>query len=351
MLIINNNTLTLNYEGQLYSKEVSPDEITMIKVYAIDNDLESIVNLCFPTPKSLLKREGFWEEDGSIYYKNIKVSIPQVLAVKMLGADEEEFQRLIKFWGWLSLNPNPRSRENLYEWIEKNGIQLSNGGFMIHFRRVVNLKKKTQSDLSRFVKETYEKLRKQKKSTNQDVYLKDGDYYVSQLKYGDMWLGNLKVLYHSSIPEVTLFTDNYSKTWDYRIGKESRMDRSQGSEDDSVQCGPGFHSGSKDYGFNGFGDTPIATLINPADVLAVPRGSNILRACAHTPVAVLNKDCEWIDDPNVHQRIDECYDIQVERLESLLEQTTFEDFKKHEVLSNEWNLAVGFETVIKLLNK
>ena len=63
MLIINNNTLTLNYEGQLYSKEVSPEELTMIKVYAVDNDLESIVNLCFPTPKSLLKREGFWEED------------------------------------------------------------------------------------------------------------------------------------------------------------------------------------------------------------------------------------------------------------------------------------------------
>lgn len=352
MFILNGNTITLVYQGQVYTKQASDEEIAIATVHAQAQDYEELVNYLFPTPKNLLLKPGFWEENGSIYYKNIKVSIPKVLADKFVQAQDEEFNRLIKFWGWLSLNPNPRSRENLYNWIEKNDVQLTNGGLMIHFRRVVSIKP-DQTELGKFVLETYEKLRKQKKSTNVLVFKYDNsDYTLKSVIDGErcLCIGRLKELYLELDKPSNVFTDNYTRTWDYRIGKESRMDRSQGSEDDSIQCGPGFHSGSKDYGFRGFGDTPIATLINPMDVLAVPKSSTILRACAHTPVAVLNSDCEWIDDPQVHQRIDDCYDAQVERLETLLESATFEDFKKHKVLSNEWNLQVGFETVLNILN-
>lgn len=351
MLIINNNTLTLNYEGQLYSKEVSPEELTMIKVYAVDNDLESIVNLCFPTPKSLLKREGFWEEDGSIYYKNIKVSIPQILAVKMLEASEEEFQRLIKFWGWLSLNPNPRTREELYNWVDKHGIQLTEGGLMILYRRVVSLNPK-DTELDKFVKETYEKLRKQKKSTNVNVYEdENGDYYCSSVDYSDGFVGNLKQLHLELGIPLQVFTDARTRTKKYLIGVEARETREQGDENSSVSCSKGLHMSHKNYSFSGFGDTPIAVVVNPCDILAVPDNGEKIRSCAMTPVAILNKDAEWAEDKDVHQRIDACYDAAVERLETLLNEATFQDFKKHEVLGNQWNLAVGFETVIKLLNK
>ena len=353
MLIINNNTLTLNYEGQLYSKEVSPEELTMIKVYAVDNDLESIVNLCFPTPKSLLKREGFWEEDGSVYYKNIKVSIPQVLAIKMLEADEEEFNRLIKFWGWLSLNPNPCTRENLYGWVEKNGIQLTEGGLMILYRRVVSLNPKDTKDtkLSMFVKDTYEKLRKQKKSTNVDVYQEEGDYYISRLAcLPNEFHGNLKQLYLELDISLEVFTDAHTGKERYEIGKESRMPRDKGDES-ADSCSRGYHLASERYNFSGFGDTPIVAIVNPADIFNAVDDFTKIRTAAFTPVAVLNSDCEWINDPEVHNRIDACYDVAVERLETLLNEASFEDFKKHEVLGNQWNLAVGFETVIKLLNK
>lgn len=354
MLILNNNCLTVKYDGQTYSKEVSPDELTMIKVYAMDNDLESIIKLCFPSSKALLKREGFWEEDASVYYKNIKVSIPQVLAVKMLEASEEEFQRLIKFWGWLSLNPNPRTRENLYGWVEKNGVQLTNGGLMILYRRVVSV---TDGALTNFVKTVYEYRRKQKKSTNINVYEdENGDYtlahtYIDEVyntpAYNDL-VGNLKELYVSKPEQV--FTDNYSRTEKYVIGKESFMPRDAGDESDE-QCSKGYHAGSQDFSFSGFGDTPIAIIVNPMDVLNSVENHYKMRFTRFTPVAILNKDAEWINDPEVHNRIDSCYDAAVDRLETLLNQANFEDFKKHEVLSNEWNLAVGFETVIKLLNK
>lgn len=349
MFILNGNTITLVYQGQVFTKQASDEEIAIATVHAQAQDYEELVNYLFPTPKNLLLKPGFWEQDGSIYYKNINVSIPKVLADKFLVADGEEFERLIKFWGWLSLNPNPRTRENLYGWVEKNGIQLTNGGLMILYRRVVRIKP-DQSDLGKFVKETYEKLKKWKKSTNQIVYQDDeGDFYVSQIDYGDYSFGNLHNIYHSLNQPTGTFTDAHTGKERYEIGKESRMPRDKGDESDS-QCSKGYHAGSQDFSFSGFGDTPVAIVVNPMDVLNSVENHYKMRFTRFTPVAVLNKDAEWIDDPQVHQRIDDCYDAAIDRLETLLEEATFEDFKKHEVLSNEWNLAVGFETVLKILN-
>lgn len=345
MFILNGNTITLVYQGQVYTKQATDEEIAVATVHAQAQDYEELVNYLFPTPKNLLNKPGFWEENGSIYYKNIKVSIPKVLADKFVQADGEEFDRLVKFWGWLSLNPNPRTRENLYGWVEKNGIQLTNGGLMILYRRVVRVK---QSRLSKFVEETYEKLKKNKKSTNQNVYMdENGDYYVSPPDYNIITLGNLKKLYHTRIKES--YTDAHTGQEKYEIGKESRMTRDKGDESDAG-CSRGYHSSTKGFNFKGFGDTPIVIVVNPCDVLNCVEGYTKIRSVAFTPVAVLNSDCEWINDPQVHQRIDDCYDAAIDRLETLLEQATFEDFKKHEVLSNEWNLAVGFETVLKILN-
>lgn len=348
MFILNGNTITLVYQGQVFTKQASDEEIAIATVHAQAQDYEELVNYLFPTPKNLLNKPGFWEQDGSIYYKNIKVSIPKVLADKFLVAEEEEFNRLIKFWGWLSLNPNPRTRENLYGWVEKNGIQLTNGGLMILYRRVIRLNEE-DTTLGKFVKKSYEKLRKQKKSTNIDVYHDEDGFYYSVENYGDTFMGNLKQLYLELGKQTDVFTDAHTRKKKYMIGVEEREPRSAGDESDAT-CSQGIHAGGKGFGFDGFGDTPIAIVVNPSDVLNSVENQTKIRFCAMTPVAVLNSDCEWIDDPQVHERIDECYDAAIDRLETLLEQANFEDFKKHEVLSNEWNLAVGFETVLKILN-
>lgn len=347
MVIINGNTITLFYQGEVYTKQATEEEITVASVHAQAKDYEEIINYLFPTHKKLLN-QGFWEEDGSLYYKNIKVSIPKVLANKFLEAEGDEFQRLIKFWGWLSLNPNPRTRENLYGWVEKNGIQLTNGGLMILYRRVVKIK---ETRLDRFVKKTYEKLRKQKKSTNIDVYVNmDMKYFTSHIHYeATTMVGNLKQLYHELNTPSNVFTDAHTGKERYEIGKESYMPRDKGDES-NAQCSKGYHAGSQDFSFSGFGDTPVAIVVNPMDVLNSVENHYKMRFTRFTPVAILNKDAEWINDPEVHKRIDSCYDAAVDRLETLLSQANFEDFKKHEVLTNEWNLAVGFETVLKILN-
>ena len=350
MFILNGNTITLVYEGQVYTKQASDEEIAIATVHAQAQDYEELVNYLFPTPKNLLNKPGFWEENGSIYYKNIKVSIPKVLAEKFLQAEGQEFDRLIKFWGWLSLNPNPRTRENLYGWVEKNGIQLTNGGLMVLYRRVVKIKPE-QTDLGKFVKETYEKLKRWKKSTNQTVWENKYEqvYTLTGNSVHYTIVGTLYFLYHNMNQPKNVFTDAHTGTERYEIGKESRMPRDKGDESDA-SCSRGYHLASDRYNFSGFGDTPIVAIVNPCEVFNSVDDFTKIRTAAFTPVAILSKDCEWINDPKVHERIDACYDAAVERLESLLEEATFEDFKKHEVLSNEWNLAVGFETVLKILN-
>lgn len=354
MFILNNKTLTLKHLGIVYSKMLSEEELIQVKVFALDDDIESIIKLCFPTSKDLLLKEGFWKENGSIYYKNIKISIPQVLAETMMKANDEELKRLINFWCWLSLNPNPRSREDLYTWIEKNGIQLTNKGLMILYRRVYRVTK--VSPLTAFVKETYEKLRKQKKSTNVDVFQCSYNGNFALGNYGSeltqpVLMGNLKELYHS-LPDSTIyFTDAHTRKKRYLIGVEEREPRALGDEDSSVSCSRGLHMSGKNFAYEAFGDTPIAVLVNPMDVLAVPDSGEKIRSCAMTPIAVLNEDAEWADDKEVHLRVDAVYDNQVNNLEKLLSEAQFEDFKKHEVLENKWNLSVGFETVLNILNK
>lgn len=361
MVIINGNNITLFYEGETYTKTATQEEIAMVSVHAQAKDYEEILRLCFPTAKTLLSKPGFWEEDGSLYYKNIKVSIPKVLADKFIVAEGEEFNRLIRFWGWLSLNPNPKTREELYNWIEQHGIQLTNGGLMILYRRVIavwNLPEYRSEEFRNFIDNTYNKLRRHKKSTNVPVWeclYNKSNYCIGN--YGSeltqpAYVGNLKELYVTlnGEPIITHYTDAHTKTKIYKIGEEAREPRKEGDENSNVSCSKGLHMSHKNFSFNGFGDTPIAVVVNPCDVLAVPDNGDKIRSCAFTPVAVLNEDAEWADDPEVHKRIDACYDAAVDRLEQLLSEAEFEDFKKHEVLSNEWNLAVGFETVLKILN-
>lgn len=347
MIILNGNSVTLVYKGKTFTKELSPEDVAVISIHAQAQDYEEIYNYAFASPlENLLCREGFWESNNSVYYKNIRVSIPQVLATKLKDANDEEFERLIRFWGWLSLNPNPRTRENLYGWVEKNGIQLTNGGLMILYRRVIRLNEE-DTTLGKFVKKSYEKLRKQKKSTNVDVYHDEDGFYYSVENYGNTFMGNLKELYLGKQTDV--FTDAHTGKKRYMIGIEEREPRSAGDESDAT-CSQGIHAGGKGFVFNGFGDTPIAIVVNPVDVLNSVEYQTKIRFCAMTPVAVLNEDAEWINDPEAHKRVDACYDVALERLDALLTEAAFEDFKKHEILNKDSLLNIGFEDVKNILN-
>ena len=160
-----------------------------------------------------------------------------------------------------------------------------------------------------------------------------GDDYTYTYK------GTLEQLY-LDLPNLMQeqFTDAHTKTMDYRIGVEARIERHQGNQSNQVSCSKGLHVASKAYDYSGFGDTAILVAVNPMDVLAVPRGEDgKLRTCAFTPVAVLEVDEEnnILQDENLDfsDILFTHYEEQVNNLRSMLENNSAYELNVNHILN------------------
>lgn len=344
--------MTIHLDNSIYSTNLTDDQVKEItnlsfkdltpelllgKYFSFINDLKQIV-----------ETEGFYKEEGCLYMDEIPVSIPKVLATKILETkDESELQKLKNFWAWLSLNPNTRSRESVYEWIDKHGIQLTPGGMMILYRRVLAVNE--EPELTAFVSQEYHRRKQIKKSTSLWVYFDGKMYFATKEFYprpGLKFKGNLKNLFHS--PEKQ-FTDNHTRTCDYRLGIESRMPRDLGDERE-ITCSSGFHLGSPNYSFYGMGDTSLVCICNPKDILNAMPNSNKLRTCAFTPISVLKTDAEWKDNPKCLDMIDKHLDGQIDQLQDMIENYSFKDYSAHEIFKSDNEIGASMIQVLKILN-
>jgi hypothetical protein len=142
-------------------------------------------------------------------------------------------------------------------------------------------------------------LRGRKKSTNIPVYKNEEGY---NLKEGAP-IGNLKILFHT--PQDVYYTDNYTKLERYYIGVENRMSRDGVDLDKRNTCSTGYHSGGAGFAYKGFGDTPVAVVLNPKDVIVVYENSyGKCRSSAFTVVGVLKEDAQWANDKDILEEIE-----------------------------------------------
>ena len=292
--------------------------------------------------------DRFYLKEGKLYHRDIPLSIPRVLAdtiqALILEGDEEELSKLEKFWMWSSLIRNAQSRESLYPFILRQKIQLTDGGEMLTYRRVVSTEK-SNAELVKFVTQTYLKKRVAKKSTDVTVW---GDKQNSHLhtisdKDTSGWqdltdpyeVGNLKELYHNlQQMDGNTFTDNYTKQEVYRIGVEYQMPWNEADWNTANTCSRGIHSSGADFAYSGFGDTPILCIVNPSHVVACVESSYKMRSYAFTPIAVLNDDCEWQDEKEIHKVISEQYQAKLDRLYQDIKTMNFEEWKEgHTILT------------------
>lgn len=293
-----------------------------------------------------LNHERFEFKERKLYLKGIPLSIPKVLADKIreciTNGDEKELSKLEKFWGWSSLIRHPESRESLFPFIQRQKIQLSDGGEMITYRRVCK-KEGSNAELVRFITNTYYKKRAAKKSTNIDVWsCKLNPYAFSLSPDGedivDSYLvGNLKELFYSlDALDGNTFTDNYTKKETYVIGQPVPIMNPQDADWNIYNtCSKAYHSSGIDFAYNGYGDVPIACIVNPRHVVACVENSAKMRSLTFTPIAILNSDCEWQDDKEVQKIISEHYQTSVEELEKELQSATFEEWNEGHTLLNE----------------
>lgn len=247
-------------------------------------------NEIIKTNFEVLKSSGEFEvEEDAVYMKTIRRSIPKLLVKRFTevleskGKDSIEFQSLKKFWLKCVLNPSARSAEDLYEFLENHNMKIDKHGNFYTYRRVVTLSKEN-SGLVDFISNAYNKVKAvwKKSPVNFEVYSRLGDFKLVDLSKGNIptednpyWksLGNLKDLY-LNLPnlEENRYTDDHTRSYDYRVGQIHSMPRNEGSDDNSISCGKGFHQASKAYNYSGFGDQDILCIVNPMSVLAVPQG-------------------------------------------------------------------------------
>ena len=246
---IDNKVTVFLENGEVVEKEVTEDEFK--KVVEAQTDEEVLKLLCPEYQKSIeshnnaltliekiQKSKLLSMKDDVVYWEEVScLSVPEELAKAIIKAEEEHNELKIStyrnFWTLMSLNPDERCRKNLFWFLQKYGMTISRCGFFVGYRNI----DKTE--------------------------------------------------------EENVFTDHHSHTFKIRIGEMVTMDRDKCDTVQENTCSTGLHIGGRGWlKKNYYGDTGLACLINPADVVAVPPYDNYgkLRTCAYLPMDIIHYD-------------------------------------------------------------
>lgn len=307
----------------------------------------------------LTKTGDFAEHSGAVYLivdgKELPLSIPATLLKRFVYLAQkieannsdalDEYVALKNFWMWLSLNPVAENREKLYDFVTRNGLKINSHGLFFAYRMILATNKGNSmmsKELVTMISDFYLKIKKAKKGPNSFNLVKDseGDYGYRHIDKGvdDVTvIGNVGTLYFSlADAQEQMFTDNYTRTFDIRIGREVSQDASKCDFDSNVSFSRGLHNGSVNYGlFNGFGDTPVLTLINPMKVCAVP-AADVLRSTAYLPVAIITEktSADVLRSGDTLSIADEYYIDSVKELKQLLKDHTPQELHEQNILAD-----------------
>lgn len=246
---VDNKVTVFLENGEVIEKEVTEDEFK--KVVEAQTDEEVLKLLCPEYQKSIeshnnaltliekIQKSKLLSMRGDVvYWEEVScLSVPEELAKAIIKAEEEHNELKIStyrnFWTLMSLNPDERCRKSLFWFLQKYGMTISRCGFFVGYRNV----DKTE--------------------------------------------------------EENVFTDHHSHTFKIKIGEMVTMDRDKCDTVQENTCSTGLHIGGRGWlKENYYGDTGLACLINPADVVAVPPYDNYgkLRTCAYLPMCIIHYD-------------------------------------------------------------
>ena len=246
---VDNKVTVLLENGDFVEREITDEKFKKILEAQSDDEVLRILcpeyqevvdsrNKALSMVEKLRQSKLLRVKNDTIYWDNVSsLSIPVELAEAIVDAELEHNDLKIStyrnFWTLMSLNPDERCRKNLFWFLQKYGMTISRCGFFVGYRNV----DKTE--------------------------------------------------------EENVFTDHHSHTFKIRIGEMVTMDRNKCDTVQENTCSTGLHIGGRGWlKKNYFGDTGLACLINPADVVAVPPYDNYgkLRTCAYLPMEIIHYD-------------------------------------------------------------
>ena len=243
---INNKVIVILNNGCKFEKEDITDEEFEIICNSSDEELMMMFNPQYE--KDLEEAESvkkvinsvetsnlLIKKGDSIYFKGVsELSLPKELVEAIITAennnDELKLEAYRNFWTLMSLNPNEECRKNLFWFLTKYDMTIAKCGFFVGYRNV------------------------------------------------------------DTTDEEGVYTDHHSHTFKIKIGEMVTMPREKCDCDSSVSCSRGLHCSSVGWlKRNYFGNTGLACLVDPSQVVAVPKVDDYgkLRTCAYLPIKVI----------------------------------------------------------------
>jgi len=347
----------------------------------------------------------FEMKDGALYLTGINRTLPPLLVEEFLevvgrhgGTDNDEFNALHRFFMWCCLNPRAEVAHELYRFLRENSFSITKQGFFVALRNVVTLHGSTE--LVHFVSNAYNKVKAvwKKKPDDYLVFLKDGEYKMvaksifdelepcagcdgsgsipcedeewddsedcwecngtgtqtkhDESEYGEN-LGGLTELY-LDLPNraENRFTDDWTKTFDIRIGRPVSMPMSDCNWSTQDCAAAGLHFTSDQIHYVGCGDTSVLVLINPMKVVGI--GQHKGRCYEYLPIMTVDREeaTEILHDLDFDTlELDESYAVR--ELDNLAEKAK-EGFTA-EAMKYDFNLpalsAVEVYTIVKSLDE
>lgn len=230
--LISEKTIVLKYNGDEINiqKDKRPDLYESVSKLIIDGDQEALVKSFLSIKERLEKisNDTITVEQGKIALKGETIAIPEAIGKKLLEIEAAggDFLPLLRFWRKLQQNPDQRCIDQLYTFMLKNNIPLTEQG---------------------------------------DIVVEKG---VDQKRGG--WPGQL--------------VDCYTGHIDNSIGSEVIMERSKCNSDPNQTCSHGLHVAAPDYVRSTYANKIILECtVNPKDVVSVPVDYNAtkMRCCRY----------------------------------------------------------------------
>lgn len=213
---------------------------------------------------NILTRRGM-----SVYMLSVsELTIPEDFALRILEAElsgnQEEVNKYINFWTLVSMNPDSRVRNNLFWFIRRWGMEITQSGFVVGYRNV-DLKEKgkfTPVQVKDIINTFYNKKYIDGVNPKEENIEVDGKSYNLEEAYNE-------VVNNDCGP---VFTDHHSHSFTIKLGQPVNMPREECDSDQEHSCSQGLHIGAKGWlKQNYFGGYGLQCLVNPAKVVAIPK--------------------------------------------------------------------------------
>lgn len=260
----------------------------------------------------LKNNPDFDVEDNTVKLKGIDRTLPQLLVEKFIyiiskyqkNADEdadnalfedEEYISLKRFFMWCCLNPRAEVANELYRFLMENSFRITKQGFFVALRNVVSLEADNGDNTKvQFISNAYNKIKAvwKKNPANYEVFDDNGYVLVESNKQNHGYnnhVGNLKELY-LDLPNMqeNRFTDDWTKTFDIRIGKVVSMPMEDCNWSTQDCAAAGLHFTSNEIQYVGCGDTSVLMLINPMKVVGI--GERKGRCYEYLPIMTVPRE-------------------------------------------------------------